>query len=366
MENLKKTPLFDSHRAKGAKLVPFGGWNMPVSFEGVLAEHHHVRTKAGVFDVSHMGEIFVSGPDAKAYLRYILMNDVERLQIGTGQYSALINPQGGIVDDLIVYRLEEMQYLCCVNASNIDKDFEWMQTQKKDFHVALLNASTSWGQIALQGPLSQNIALELLKDSKFLEIPYMGVFWLNFRNHRILAARTGYTGELGFEFYCEGDEGTFELWNHLLSHSDVKPIGLGARDTLRLEACYVLYGNDIDDQTSPFEGAISWALKLDKDMVAREILTEEKKNGAKRKLVAFKMVDEGIARSGMNIFTKSGESLGRVTSGSVLPTVGGAGGLALVTASASQTGTEIFVDIRGQKRAAQIVTKPLYQAKTKN
>lgn len=361
----RKTPLFEEHVAAKAKMVPFGGWNMPVSYEGVLAEHKTVREVCGIFDVSHMGEVRVKGPEAAKFLQYITINDIQKLQDGCGQYSAILNEQGGMIDDLIIYRLAADDYFVCVNASNTDKDFQWIQSKAKGFKVDVTNESELWAQIAVQGPKSKDVLAPFFGETLHT-LPYTNIAKASVFGSPVLLARTGYTGEWGYEVYVPTAIAR-KFWAALLEQNTktgVKPIGLGARDTLRLEACYLLYGNDMNDAVSPLEAGIAWATKLDKgDFIGRQALINQKESGLKRKMVAFKMTEDGIPRHGMKIDAGNGR-VGEVTSGSVLPTIGGAGGMALVDASLKE-GDTFGVDIRGTLKKAVVVKRPIYAAKVK-
>lgn len=365
---LKKTPLHSLHKKLKAKMVPFGGWDMPVQYESVLAEHRYVREECGVFDVSHMGEIFVDGPDAIKFLQYVTINDVSRLQPGQGQYSALPTADAGFVDDLIIYRLGEQLYLCCVNASNIEKDFAWLQSQKKSFNVSIENQSKHWSQLAIQGPKADaalNTLLTPADQKKIAALDYTHICEVDFSGVKGLVARTGYTGERGYEIYIPNSIAE-RCFATLLEKSTAKPIGLGARDTLRLEACYLLYGNDMDENVSPIEAGIGWAVRFDKgDFIGKDKM-EKQKAGALpcRKMVAFTMTDEGIARHGMDIYAGD-RKIGTVTSGSVLPSLDGAGGMALIDKDGAQLGDSVEIDIRGKRKLAKLVKRPLYSAKVR-
>ena len=365
-----KTPLYQAHVARRAKMVPFGGWLMPVSYESVLAEHKTVREACGIFDVSHMGEVRVKGPDAEKFLQGITINDITRLKDGAGQYTAILNEDGGMIDDLILYRLTQDEFFICVNASNRDKDFQWISSRSKNFKVTVTNESDDFAQIAVQGPNSSAVVSSVLPEgdrAKFDALAYTHIMSCTVFGKPALLARTGYTGEHGYEIYIPAAlaERVWMAFLELSASHGVKPIGLGARDTLRLEACYLLYGNDMNDSVSPLEAGISWATKIDKgDFVGRAKLVDQKSSGLKRQIYAFKMTDEGIPRHGMSVFAGN-EPAGEVTSGSVLPTVGGAGGMALLRAGLA-VGDVIEVDIRGAKRRAVIMKKPLYAAKTKS
>jgi aminomethyltransferase len=361
---IQKTPLYEEHLALKAKMVAFGDWKMPVSYEGVLLEHKTVREHVGIFDVSHMGEVRVKGADATRFLQWLTINDVHKLSDGGGQYSAILNPDGGMIDDLIIYRLHSDEYFICVNASNTKKDFDWIKTQSKNFSVDVVNESARWAQVAVQGPNSLALVQRLVPGIESL--PYTNIRDVTLFGKKSYIARTGYTGEWGYEIYVPNESAKL-LWLSLLETSGelgTKPIGLGARDTLRLESCYLLYGNDMNDQVSPLEAGIQWATKLDKgDFIGRSALIEQKQKGVSKKIVAFKMTEDGIPRHDMPI-KKDGAVIGQVTSGSVLPTLGGAGGMAMVPTTLKE-GDLFLVDIRGSLKPAIITKRPLYSAKVK-
>lgn len=368
--NLKRTPLYDCHKTLNAKLVEFGGWEMPISYETVIAEHQAVRNACGIFDVSHMGEIFVSGADAVRFLQWLTINDINRLKPGQGQYSAFLNHDGGIIDDLIVYCLKEGSYLLCVNASNIEKDFAWVKEQSAKFNVNVKNDSSAWSQIAVQGPHSM-AAMETLiaadDKAKFSALEYMGIATFNLFGTDAYVARTGYTGEHGYEIYLPNAIAV-KTWEALFATSaktGLKPIGLGARDTLRLEACYLLYGNDMNDTVSPLEAGIAWAVRMEKEnFIGKTVLANQKEKGVPRKIVCFIMEEKGIARHDMDVYV--GEKLvGKVTSASFLPTLEQAGGMALIQSDAAKVGDKIEIDIRGKRKLAKIEKRPLYSARVK-
>ena len=364
-----KTPLFFLHKDLGAKFVDFGGWQLPVFYTSVVAEHHAVRSSCGIFDVSHMGEIAISGPKAKSFLNYIVLSDVGRLGEGQGQYTAMCTPSGGIIDDLILYRLTEEVFLLCVNASRINADWEWLQQKAAMFAsgLNLENQSSRWAQLALQGPSSAKVLACYLgvDNAKFLGgLSYGDIVTLNPSPQlTLLVARTGYTGELGYELYV-AKEHVCELWENLFTAGEefgISAAGLGARDTLRLESCYPLYGNDIDVNVSPLEAGLSRLLNFAKgDFCGRDVLYKEKMRGPQRLLRAFKLCEPGVARQGMQVYSQDARRIGFVTSGSVLPSVGGAGGLALVSSSVG-VGEQIYIDVRGKKKRAAIVKKPFYK-----
>jgi aminomethyltransferase len=336
VQTLRRTPLFERHAALGARLVPFAGWEMPVQYSSISEEHRAVRTQAGVFDVSHMGQLRLVGDGAHAYLQARLTNDLDRIGPGGAQYTLLTNEEGGIVDDLIVYRRDD-DYLLIVNASNVEPD-----------HAALSEAddvSGEWALLAVQGPEAlERLGIEV-EPFTFREDEVLGV--------RCLVAGTGYTGERGCELGCAPDDAP-RLWDAVLQRG-VVPCGLGARDTLRLEVCYPLHGNDITPERTPLEAGLGWACALDKDFTGVEVLRRQKEEGPREKLVAFVMEDTGIPRRGMPV-----EEGGEVTSGTLSPTLGKSIGLAYVSASRAETGTEITIDVRGRPRAARIVKKPFY------
>ena len=366
LEVANKTSLYDQHRSLKAKIIDFGGWDMPVSYGSPMEEHQAVRTKVGVFDVSHMGEIEVSGDDATKYLQYVSINDVTRLKPGQGQYTAILNEQGGMIDDLILYRLGEAHYLLCVNASNINKDYAWLQKQTESFNVEIVNRSDDYSQIAIQGPESaESIAKVVGKHQAGAldTLAYMDIAEFDLFGAKALIARTGYTGEKGYELYLSHEAAT-KVWASLVE-AGVKPAGLGARDTLRLEACYNLYGNEMDEEVTPLESGIAWAVRLEKGpFIGRDALQQQKNDGVPRKLVAFVMEDKGIARGSMGIY-KGGELIGKVSSGSFLPSLNQAGGMALVGKNSVKLDEQIEVDIRGKRKLAKIIKRPLYSARVK-
>jgi aminomethyltransferase len=337
VQTLRRTPLYERHAALGARLVPFAGWEMPVQYTSISEEHRAVRTGAGAFDVSHMGQLRLAGDGAHEYLQGRLSNDLDRIEPGHAQYTLLTNDRGGIVDDLIAYRRGGGDYLLVVNASNVESD-----------HAALAEAedvSSEWALLAVQGPEAlERLGLEL-EPFTFREDDVLGV--------RCLVAGTGYTGERGCELGCAPDDAP-RLWDALLERG-VTPCGLGARDTLRLEVCYPLHGNDITPERTPLEAGLGWACALDKEFTGVEALRRQEENGPEEKLVAFVMEEPGIPRNGMRV-----EEGGEVTSGTLSPTLGKSIGLAYVSASRSDPGTEITVDMRGRPRGARIVKKPFY------
>jgi len=360
---LRRTPLNECHRAAGAKMVSFAGFEMPVQYTGVIEEHHAVRRAAGLFDVSHMGEFEAEGPGAGAFLQGLVTNDVARLEPGRVLYAVMCREDGGIVDDLTVYRLAGERYMAVVNAANIGKDFEWMSA-RKPAGVALRDASEETGLLALQGPRAEAILARLIPGGGDLgAIPYYGAQERQVAGRRALVSRTGYTGEDGFEIYCAAEDAP-RLWGEILAAGageGLRPCGLGARDTLRTEMKYALYGNDIDETTNPLEAGLGWVVKFKAGgFVGREALLRVKEEGVARKLVGFGMVDRGIPRHGAPLLA-GGRPAGVVTSGTMSPTLGKAIGIGYVPVSHAAEGSEIAVDIRGAARAARVVKTPFYR-----
>jgi aminomethyltransferase len=360
---LKKTPLNAIHRAAGAKMVPFGGWDMPVEYSGLIHEHMSVRQAAGLFDVSHMGEFTVSGPGALAFLQRVTSNNVAKLVDGQAQYSSLPLPNGAPVDDVIVYRHAPDRFLLVVNASNIEKDFAHLQAQKPE-GCELVDRSDDYALIALQGPRAQEI-LQPLTPYDLSAIKYYHFANTVVDGHAVTVSRTGYTGEDGFEiFVAPGDAAA--LWTRIMetgrAHGLV-PAGLGARDTLRLEARMCLYGNDMDETTTLVEAGLGWIVSLDEakgDYPGRAVLEQQKKSGAPRKLAGFELVDKGIARHGHPVLV-GGQAAGTVTSGTFAPFLQKSIGLCYLPADKAAVGTEFEVDIRGRRVAARVVPTPFYK-----
>ncbi len=359
---MKITALNKIHKALGAKMLDFAGFEMPIQYEGVNTEHETVRNDVGVFDVSHMGNFFVEGKDSLSFLQFITSNDVSKLSIGKIQYSCFPNEKGGIVDDLLVYQLDENKYMLVVNGANIDKDWNWVNKWTKDFDVKLTNLSDQYSILAVQGPKSPELMQKLAKDSADLE-NLTFYTWTNadLAGHKnILVSATGYTGEKGFEIYCK-KEITEDIWNELFDKGkefNIKPIGLGARDTLRLEKGYCLYGNDIDDSTSPIEAGLGWITKFTKDFINSENLKKQKEEGVNKKLIAFKLTYKGIARHGYDIVDENANKIGIVTSGTMSPTLKQAIGMGYVDAEHKKTGSKIFIQIRKKQIPAEVVKLP--------
>jgi len=364
MSSVQKTPLYEEHVALKGKMIEFCGWQMPVQYSGLVDEHHTVRQAVGLFDVSHMGEFIVEGPKALEFLQYVTTNDVSKLVIGQAQYSAFPRPEGGLVDDVIVYRRGEQNYLLVVNAANIDKDFAWLQSHLPSSGVSLVNDSPLWGQIAVQGPRARELVQEIV------DVPAQDIAFYHFKEGKILGvqgivARTGYTGELGFELYVPAHE-TVNIWRALLEKGQkygVKPCGLGARDTLRLEVCYMLYGNDIDDSTTPLEAGLGWITKLDKgEFLGSSLLRKQKEEGLSKSLVGLEMVDKAIARHGYSVYAtaEGGDAIGVITSGSPSPSTGKNVAMAYVPKHLSKIGTEVWVMAHKRLSKAVVVKRPFY------
>ncbi|MBI2988930.1 MAG: glycine cleavage system aminomethyltransferase GcvT [Deltaproteobacteria bacterium] len=361
VQRCKRTPLFRLHRSLGAKMVGFAGWEMPVQYRGVIEEHLAVRNQAGLFDVSHMGEVEVSGAGALHLCQMLTANDVSRLRIGQAQYNLLLNENGGTVDDIVVYRLETDRFLICVNAANTDKDFQWIR-EKSQGKADVQDTSSRYAQLALQGPLAEKV-LQRLTSLSLAGIKPFHFSFGEVSGIRCLAARTGYTGEDGFELYCEPDRSE-ALWNSLMhagSDAGLQAAGLGARDTLRLEKAFPLYGHELDDTTTPIEAGLEWVTKFSKDsFLGREALLKQKQEGAQRRLVGLELTEPGIARSDYPIL-KRGQPIGRVTSGTRSPTLGKSIALGYVGAQEAGVGNEVEVEIRGRRAGARIVPLPFYR-----
>ncbi|MFH6604489.1 glycine cleavage system aminomethyltransferase GcvT [Maribacter algicola] len=360
---MKDTALSKTHEALGAKMVPFAGYNMPVSYEGVNIEHDTVRKGVGVFDVSHMGEFLITGPTALGLIQKITSNDASKLTIGKAQYSCLPNETGGIVDDLIVYRIKEEQYLLVVNASNIQKDWDHISKYNAEFNAEMRDLSENYSLLAIQGPKAIE-AMQSLTSADLSEIKFYNFVVADFAGiDYVIISATGYTGSGGFEIYCKNEE-VKQVWDRVFEAGadfGIKPIGLAARDTLRLEMGYCLYGNDIDDTTSPFEAGLGWITKFTKDFVNSDALAKEKAHGPERKLVAFELDDRGIPRQGYDIVDGNGKKIGTVTSGTMSPSLGKGIGLGYVPVIFSEIGSNIHIQIRKNAVPATVVKLPFYK-----
>lgn len=357
----KKTALYDKHVSLGAKMVPFAGFEMPVQYSGVTEEHFAVREKAGIFDVSHMGQFFVEGPSAKDLLQYVTTNDVSKLTASQAQYSCLPNGKGGIVDDLIVYKMSDEKYFVVVNASNIDKDWNHIQKFNEKFGAKMTNASDEMSLLAVQGPKATAI-LQKLTDINLEEIPYYHFTVGKLAGvEEVIISNTGYTGSGGFEIYFKNEHAE-KLWNTIIaagSGEGLIPCGLAARDTLRLEKGFALYGNDIDDTTSPLEAGLGWITKLDKgEFVDSEALKGQKEAGVTRKLVGFEMQEKAIPRHDYLVVDSEGKTIGKVTSGTMSPMKKVGIGMAYVDKPNFKLGSEIFIQIRNKNVPAKVVKMP--------
>jgi aminomethyltransferase len=358
---MKTIPLNEIHQKLGAKMLPYAGFLMPIEYSGIISEHLNVRENAGLFDVSHMGLLWVKGQNAYNLLQYITTNDVSKLLPGKAQYSCLPNGKGGIVDDIIVYRYSEEKYMIVVNAANIDKDWEWIN-KKNIFNAELQNASDEISILALQGPKSVQI-LQKLVDIDLTQIkPFTFITTKVAGEPDVIVSATGYTGSGGFEIICY-NKSVLNLWNSISNAGkefDLKPIGLAARDTLRLEKGYTLYGNDIDDTTSPIEANLDWIVKFTdyKNFIDKELLYKQKINGVTRKLIGLKMVDKGIPRHGYNVCSKESNIIGHVTSGTMSPSLKQGIAMAYLNINYCKPNTEVFINIRDKLLKAIVVNFP--------
>lgn len=360
---MKNTALTHVHEALGAKMVPFAGYNMPVQYEGVTIEHQTVRDGIGVFDVSHMGEFLLSGESALQLIQKVTSNDASVLTPGRAQYSCMPNGKGGIVDDLIIYMMKDNQYLLVVNASNIEKDWNWI-TSHNSFGVEMRNLSDDYSLLAIQGPKSVE-AMQALTSVNLSEIKYYHFEVGDFAGvEHVIISATGYTGSGGFEIYCKNSE-VEQVWKKVFEAGEsygIKPIGLAARDTLRLEMGFCLYGNDIDDTTSPLEAGLGWITKLAKeDFIDKDFLSKQKEEGVKRKLIAFEMIDRGIPRHDYPIQDGNGNVIGKVTSGTMSPSMKIGIGLGYVTLDHASLDSEIYIEIREKGVKAKVVKLPFYK-----
>ncbi|MCB9030332.1 MAG: glycine cleavage system aminomethyltransferase GcvT [Deltaproteobacteria bacterium] len=363
-EDLKRTPLYENHLALKGKMVPFAGWEMPVQYSGLLAEHEAVRTKAGLFDVSHMGEVWVEGKEAEKMLNYLTCNDVSKLVDGKAQYTAITKSDGTLIDDIIIYRMNSEKFLVCVNASNADKDFDWFCKHNK-FDATCRNESDQYGQIAIQGPAAISI-LEKYTGEEFAEsLQFFHHRYVSLAGTDVLVARTGYTGEDGAELFIPKNS-VATIWDELLvagASQGLVPCGLGARDTLRLEACLPLYGHELSEEVSAIESGISPFVKVDKesDFLGKEILTKHKNEGAPRALVGFYVDSPGIVREGCNVFSEAGQRIGFTTSGTKSPTLGKALGLAVIDSDYKKPNTKLLIEVRGRQLECHVVKRPFYR-----
>jgi len=359
---IKHIPLRHIHESLGAKMVDFAGFYMPVQYQGVTIEHQIVRNGVGVFDVSHMGEFLLSGEKSLDLIQKISSNDASTIEIGKAQYSCLPNDNGGIIDDLIIYRLAENDYFLVVNASNIDKDWQWI-SKHNDLGVEMKNLSDTYSLLAIQGPKTTE-AIQSLTSVNLFEITYYSFRIADFAGVQdVIISATGYTGSGGFEIYCKNED-VEQIWNNVFEAGKdfgIQPIGLAARDTLRLEMGFCLYGNDIDDTTSPLEAGLGWITKFSKNFINSENLKKQKEEGIKHKLVGFELQERGIPRHDYLIVDKNENTIGKVTSGTMAPSLGKGIGLGYVTTEFSKIDTEIYIKIRNNNILAKVVKTPFYR-----
>ena len=359
---MKNTALSATHEALGAKMVPFAGYNMPVQYEGVNIEHETVRNAVGVFDVSHMGEFLISGLHSLELIQKVTSNDASKLTIGKAQYSCLPNETGGIIDDLIVYKIKEETYLLVVNASNIEKDWNWIQSQNT-IGAEMRDLSEDYSLLAIQGPKAVE-AMQSLSSHDLSAIKFYNFVVGDFAGiEHVIISATGYTGSGGFEIYCKNSE-VKQVWDKVMeagANFGIKPIGLAARDTLRLEMGYCLYGNDIDDTTSPFEAGLGWITKFTKKFTNSEALEDEKRRGLERKLIAFELDERGVPRHGYDIVDGNGKTIGNVTSGTMSPSLSKGIGLGYVPNIFSEIGSKIHIQVRKKAIPATVVKLPFYK-----
>ncbi|MBD1371670.1 glycine cleavage system aminomethyltransferase GcvT [Hazenella sp. IB182357] len=361
MSNLKRTPLYETYK-DSCKLVPFGGWEMPVQFIGIKQEHEAVRTRAGLFDVSHMGEVEISGPDALALIQKLTTNDAEKLQVGKAQYTLMCYPDGGTVDDLLLYRTSEETYLLVINASNIEKDVAWIKEWQTG-DVTVQNRSDSIAQLAIQGPLAEKI-LQKMTAQDLAEIKFFSFKEnVDIAGIPVLVSRSGYTGEDGFELYFDAEDAPF-LWKKIIEVGGVEgllPCGLGARDTLRFEARLPLYGQELSASISPLEAKLGFAVKLDKgEFIGQAALLKQKETGLTRQLIGLEMLDRGIPRNGYTVWSGN-KQIGTITTGTQSPTLKQNIGLALVNIAYTQIDQEVEVEIRGKRLKAIVIPTPFYK-----
>lgn len=370
MSNLKRTLLYDTHVALGARMVEFGGWEMPVQYSGILDEHHAVRNAAGLFDIDHMGQFDVTGKDALPFLQHVLTADISKLEMNQAGYAIMCYADGGVIDDTFVYKLPgkpkgTIKYMVVVNASNREKDFAWLNAHRVGFRVELEDVSEKYYMLAFQGPQAEAV-LQKLESFDLSKIKYHHAREFKIHTDRGLLARTGYTGEDGFELFVPIEYGT-HVWNAILDagkDAGVKPIGLGARDSLRFEAKMPLYGHEMDAQTTPLEAALGWACDLNKMFIGRDALLKQKLEGVKKKLIGFEMLDRGIARNGHEI-AKDGQVIGVVTTGMFSPTLQKNIGLGFVKPEFAAIGAEFEIVIRGNALKARVIKTPFYASRAR-
>jgi aminomethyltransferase len=362
---MERTKLYDSHVKLGAKIVDFAGFEMPISYTSITEEHNYVREKAGLFDVSHMGEICVKGKEAEAFVDYIFTNDVTSMVNNQVLYGMLLYPTGGTVDDLLVYKIEVDHFLLVVNASNIDKDFDWIVSNKKDFDVTISNESPNFSEVALQGPLAQTL-LQKHTDYDLNELTFFTFQMIEIHDKMCLVSRTGYTGEDGFEIYGKHDD-IIEIWDILLAEGPevISPIGLGARDTLRFEVALPLYGNELSKDISPLEASLSFAVRLEAgDFIGKDVLVKQKAEKTKRRIVGLILEDKGIIRHGYKVYHED-KLVGEVTTGYKSPSTGETVALAMIDRPYDKLGTKLFVEVRSKMKNVTVRNKKFYDKKYK-
>ena len=353
----KKTPLYQNYVDSGAKIVEFGGWAMPVQFTSIKEEHNAVRYEVGMFDVSHMGEISIKGNDASKFVQYLLSNDTNNLTDTKAQYTALCNEEGGIIDDLVTYKIGDNDYLLIVNAANTDKDFAWVQKHAPKFDVEVSNVSDQFGQLAVQGPKARDLVSELVDIDVSEMKPFDFQQNVTLFGKNVILSQSGYTGEDGFEIYCEAKD-TVDIWNGFIEYN-VVPCGLGARDTLRLEAGLPLHGQDLTESITPYEGGIAFAAKplIEEDFIGKSVLKDQKENGSERRTVGLELLDKGIARTGYPVLDLDGNEIGEVTSGTQAPSSGKSIAMAIIKRDEFEMGRELLVQVRKRQLKAKIVKK---------
>ncbi|MCE2378552.1 glycine cleavage system aminomethyltransferase GcvT [Staphylococcus haemolyticus] len=353
----KKTPLYQNYVDSGAKIVEFGGWAMPVQFTSIKEEHNAVRYEVGMFDVSHMGEISIKGNDASKFVQYLLSNDTNNLTDTKAQYTALCNEEGGIIDDLVTYKIGDNDYLLIVNAANTDKDFAWVQKHAPKFDVEVSNVSNQFGQLAVQGPKARDLVSGLVDIDVSEMKPFDFQQNVTLFGKNVILSQSGYTGEDGFEIYCEAKD-TVDIWNGFIEHN-VVPCGLGARDTLRLEAGLPLHGQDLTESITPYEGGIAFAAKplIEEDFIGKSVLKDQKENGSERRTVGLELLDKGIARTGYPVLDLDGNEIGEVTSGTQAPSSGKSIAMAIIKRDEFEMGRELLVQVRKRQLKAKIVKK---------
>jgi len=364
--NLKTTPLHSMHKELGGKLVPFAGWHMPIQFKGVIQEHQCVRDGVGIFDVSHMGEIEIAGPDAKKLIQYLVTNDIETMQDNQALYTLMCLETGGVVDDLLVHRFSDDHYFLCVNASNSDKDFQWILKNAGDFNASVKNTSQQTAQLAVQGKHSEALVQKLC-DTSLSEIEYYHFRKAKIHNFDCIMARTGYTGEDGFEIYIDSKNAE-SVYKSLIEEGkpfNLQPIGLGARDTLRLEMGYALYGNELNENCNPLEAGLGWVIKLQKnDFIGQAALKKQKDAGLSRKLVGIRLLDRGVPRPHYRVLNE-GSPIGELTSGTFSPSLNTGIGLCYVSTEYAKPGTKLDVEIRKLNVPAEVVKPPFLPSRVK-